>query len=399
MISASIETVATELLGDGRWETETAADGSMSPTNSTQGRHAQPCHGDTPIIRSDHSSSISTSKAANNRPYSGSDQPDPGPESSCVIRAAILEHGGPVSAKSLLRHDSQQAQEHTAEHQRTTPRKSIVDPNGSPRLVLHTERKLMISDGTVHCKGQSGQLTQDEKQSPAGSIDDESGYDGGIEESFVEVSDARDTLVPTACGQSSGVRIEDPFAQGPSLPRGCEGQTKSVRRDHFRAASALHRQHRRIDIADQGPYQSPSQGELASIDSSQNTAITSSTHGKNFKQTKGVTTLQTLQRYTQGMLLESRKRLMRELETEKQTVNGVLETYRRQCHGVLDQLFEAQEERINLCKQQMDVIRDHHTNVCQEIIQRLEETERYARKRANSHLSSEERKGKKHKSA
>ncbi|KAE8368840.1 hypothetical protein BDV27DRAFT_30341 [Aspergillus caelatus] len=309
MISASIETVATELLGDGRWETETAADGSMSPTNSTQGRHAQPCHGDTPIIRSDHSSSISTSKAANNRPCSGSDQPDPGPESSCVIRAAILEHGGPVSAKSLLRHDSQQAQEHTAEHQRTTPRKSIVDPNGSPRHVLHTEHKLMISDGTVHCKGQSGQLTQDEKQSPAGSIDDESGYDGGIEESFVEVSDARDTLVPTACGQSSGVRIENPFAQGPSLPRGCEGQTRSVRRDHFRAVSALHRQHRRIDIADQGPYQSPSQGELASIDSSQNTAITSSTHGKNFKQTKGVTTLQTLQRYTQGMLLESRKRL------------------------------------------------------------------------------------------
>ena len=93
------------------------------------------------------------------------------------------------------------------------------------------------------------------------------------------------------------------------------------------------------------------------------------------------------------------KRLMRELETEKQAVNGILETYRRQCHGVLDQLFEAQKERINLCKQQMGIIRDHHTNVCQEIVQRLEKTERYGRKRANSHLSSEERKRKKHKSA
>ena len=302
MISASIETVATELLCGGRWEMKTRADGSMSPTNSTQG-HAQPRHGDTPIIRSDHSSSISSSKAAKNRSCSGSDQPDPGPESSCVMRAAILQHGGPVSAKSLLRHDSHQAQEHTAEHQRTTPRKSIVDPNGSPRLLLHTENKILISDGTVHCRGQSGQLTQDERQTPAGNIDDESGYDGGIEESFVEMSSTRDTLVPTACDESSGVRIEDLCAQGPSLPRGCEGQTKSVRRDLFRVAPAPNRQHRRIDVADQ----SPSQGELASIDSSRNTAITPSTHGKNFKQTKRDTTIQTLQRYTQGMLLDSRK--------------------------------------------------------------------------------------------
>ncbi|KAE8165599.1 hypothetical protein BDV40DRAFT_308925 [Aspergillus tamarii] len=304
MISASIETVATELLCGGRWEMKTRADGSMSPTNSTQG-HAQPRHGDTPIIRSDHSSSISSSKAAKNRSCSGSDQPDPGPESSCVMRAAILQHGGPVSAKSLLRHDSHQAQEHTAEHQRTTPRKSIVDPNGSPRLLLHTENKILISDGTVHCRGQSGQLTQDERQTPAGNIDDESGYDGGIEESFVEMSSTRDTLVPTACDESSGVRIEDLCAQGPSLPRGCEGQTKSVRRDLFRVAPAPNRQHRRIDVADQ----SPSQGELASIDSSRNTAITPSTHGKNFKQTKRDTAIQTLQRYTQGMLLDSRKRL------------------------------------------------------------------------------------------
>ncbi|KAE8140758.1 hypothetical protein BDV38DRAFT_9624 [Aspergillus pseudotamarii] len=279
----------------------------MSPTNSTQGRHAQPRHGDTPVIQPNHSSSISTSKETENRSCSGSGQPGPSSGSSCIMRAATLEHGGPVSAKSLLHHDSQQAQEHTAEHQRTTPRKSIVDPNGSPRLLLHTENKLMISDGTVHCEGQPGQLTQDENQSPVGSIDDESVYDGGIEESFVEVSNARDMLVPTVCGESSGVRIEDLFAQGPSLSRGCEGQTKSVRRDLFRAASAPHRQHRRIDVADRGPYQSPSQGELASIDSSRNTAITSSTRGKNFKQTKGDTTLQTLQTYTQGMLLDSRK--------------------------------------------------------------------------------------------
>ncbi|RAQ71420.1 hypothetical protein COH20_003622 [Aspergillus flavus] len=397
MISASIETVA---LGDGRWETRAGADGFMSPTNSRQSpRHAQPRCGDTPIIRSDHSSSISSSEVARSKSCSGSDESALGPENSGIMRAVISGHSVPVSTKSLLPHDSQQTQERTAEHQRTTPRKSIVDPYGSPRLLSHMENKLIISDGTVHCEGQSGQLTQDVKQSPARSIVEESGYDGSIEESFVEVPDARNTLATTTCGESYGVRIGDPFAQGPILPKSCEGQTRSVRRNFFRAASEPHRQHSRVDIAGQGPYQSLSQEELSSIDPPWDTAVTSSTHAKALKETNGDTSLQELQRYTQSMLLDSSNRLKRGLETEKQTVHGVLETYRRQCHRVLDQLFEAQEERMKLCKQQMNMIRDHHANVCQELIHRLEATERCARKRTNSQLSSEERKAKKHKSA
>ncbi|KAB8224975.1 hypothetical protein BDV33DRAFT_232694 [Aspergillus novoparasiticus] len=307
MISASIETVA---LGDGRWEIKAGADGFMSPTNSRQSRrHARPRYGNTPIIRSDHSSPISSSEAAKSKSCSGSDGPAPGPESSGIMRAAISHHSVPVFTKSLLPHDSQQAQEHTAEHQRTTPRKSIVDPNGSPRLLSHMENKLIISDGMVHCEGQSGQLTQDVKQSPARSIVDESGYDGSIEESFVEVSDARNTLATTTRGESYGVRIGDPFAQGPILPKSCEGQTRSVRRNLFRAASEPHRQHSRVEIASQGLYQSLSQGELASIDPPWDTAVTSSTHGKNLKETNGDTSLQALQRYTQSMLLDSSNKL------------------------------------------------------------------------------------------
>ncbi|GAB1191880.1 hypothetical protein APSETT444_001064 [Aspergillus pseudonomiae] len=185
MISASIETVATELLDDGKW----------SATNLTQSRrHAQPRHGDALISQSDHSS----------RSCIGNDEPGPGFESSGITRAATSKHSGPVSAKPLLRHDSQQVQDHTAEHQRMTPRKSIVDINGSPRLLSHMENKIIISDGTVHRESQSRQLTQDEKQVPARSIDDESGYDGGIEESFVEVPGTKSNLAHTAYGESSG---------------------------------------------------------------------------------------------------------------------------------------------------------------------------------------------------
>lgn len=55
--------------------------------------------------------------------------------------------------------------------------------------------------------------------------------------------------------------------------------------------------------------------------------------------------------------------------------------YRRDCHRVLDQLFEAQEERIRLCQQQMNSIREHHTEVCQELMQRLERDEQQLRDR------------------
>ncbi|KAB8265673.1 hypothetical protein BDV32DRAFT_158049 [Aspergillus pseudonomiae] len=291
MITASIETVATELLDDGKW----------SATNLTQSRrHAQPRHGDTLISQSDHSS----------RSCIGNDEPGPGSESSGITRAATSKHSGPVSAKPLLRHDSQQVQDHTAEHQRMTPRKSIVDINGSPRLLSHMENKIIISDGTVHRESQSRQLTQDEKQVPARSIDDESGYDGGIEESFVEVPGTKSNLAHTAYGESSGMRIRSPFAQGPSLPRNREDRTRGMHRDRFRAASVPHRQHIRIDIAGQDLYQSPSQGELASIDSNWNTTVISSSRGRSLKKTKGDTTLQALQRSTQEMLLDSSESMM-----------------------------------------------------------------------------------------
>lgn len=54
----------------------------------------------------------------------------------------------------------------------------------------------------------------------------------------------------------------------------------------------------------------------------------------------------------------------------------MLNTYKQQCHTVLDQLFDAQMERIRLCKQQMDSIKQQHANVCQGLIRRLEENER-----------------------
>ncbi|RAH62112.1 hypothetical protein BO85DRAFT_501794 [Aspergillus piperis CBS 112811] len=86
--------------------------------------------------------------------------------------------------------------------------------------------------------------------------------------------------------------------------------------------------------------------------------------------------LQALHKRAQGMLLATSEHIIQEIESEKKTINEVLEMYRRDCHRVLDQLFEAQEERIRLCQQQMNSIREHHTEVCQELMQRLERDEK-----------------------
>lgn len=64
------------------------------------------------------------------------------------------------------------------------------------------------------------------------------------------------------------------------------------------------------------------------------------------------------------------------MEQERKTITEALETYRRQCHRVLDQLFEAQKEQIKMCREQMEGVQRHHADICREFTDRLEANER-----------------------
>ncbi|KAI9367982.1 hypothetical protein BJX61DRAFT_252531 [Aspergillus egyptiacus] len=88
------------------------------------------------------------------------------------------------------------------------------------------------------------------------------------------------------------------------------------------------------------------------------------------------TSLQELHRGMQKTLANTREQITRQMESERTTVNKALEIYRNQCHKVLDRVFSAQMERIRLCKQQMDSIKQQHADICQGLICRLEEDER-----------------------
>ncbi|KAF9884646.1 hypothetical protein FE257_001399 [Aspergillus nanangensis] len=77
----------------------------------------------------------------------------------------------------------------------------------------------------------------------------------------------------------------------------------------------------------------------------------------------------------------AQKSLQAQLSKETQVIRDVLDAYHRQCYQVLDQLFDMQEERIQLCEKQKNSIQDHHANICQELIDRLKANKEMGRRR------------------
>lgn len=51
----------------------------------------------------------------------------------------------------------------------------------------------------------------------------------------------------------------------------------------------------------------------------------------------------------------------------------MLQIYRQGCNRILDDLFRAQEARMQLYRQQMASVKEQHTQICQELIQGLQE--------------------------
>ncbi|OQD76051.1 hypothetical protein PENDEC_c005G01650 [Penicillium decumbens] len=67
------------------------------------------------------------------------------------------------------------------------------------------------------------------------------------------------------------------------------------------------------------------------------------------------------------------EQLSTQLATEQDTIRDVLQIYRMGCHRILDDLFRAQEERMQLYRQQMSSVKEQHTQVCRDLIRGLQE--------------------------
>ncbi|KAF5866172.1 hypothetical protein ETB97_000706 [Aspergillus alliaceus] len=417
-MSADTEQEDTDLSNEERREEKARRKESISSINLAQSPcQAQISRVETPIIRSPRGfdSPDNTTEEAKSCPCNGSgEEPSAHSVSPAILGTAILGDKSSDSARSPYT-DNRQGQGGIPDHSRISPKKSIVDKNGSPRLLSRVQNDLTTSGGAR----QSRQLALEGNKASVGGIDHESGYDGGLEESCAEeVSDPDRMPAPTPCRKSPSGQTRNPlgsptknassewagpFSRGTStsftkharesslrssLLRSHEGRTQIIR-DPYRTAPLLSKEHDHINNRGQGSYRSPPQGELASIGSLD--------VDENAKLNDGDTAVQALQRETRDMLLASSEHFMRRLENERQTLFKALETYRQQCYNILDCLYEAQEERINLCGQQMHLIRHNHTKICEELKGYFEAKERGVPKRTNRDSTSEERKWKKRK--
>lgn len=65
-----------------------------------------------------------------------------------------------------------------------------------------------------------------------------------------------------------------------------------------------------------------------------------------------------------------------QLAAEKATIGRVLEIYREGCSRILDDLFQAQEARMQLYRQQMQSVKEQHADICQDLVRGLQELDR-----------------------
>ncbi|CBF89655.1 hypothetical protein AN0355.2 [Aspergillus nidulans FGSC A4] len=252
--------------------------------------------------------------------------------------------------------------------------KTIVDKNGSPRLMqqasMGAEEHLTLKRQDAFPRmGQRSRkrtrgISQDDKQHTTYHTTENQTsetpctFQLAPRESDTDFSASRTTLTEEMGHQ--------PCASHPQVSAGERHLLKVVA-----SVSPGSRQEEQHQIQERvlGLY-----GSAAAAEPEQNVAfeLSKSTAG----QINWQTTLQELRVGMERTLRNNNEYLFRQIESEKATVNEVLNGYRKQCHSVLDQLFKAQIERTRLCKQQIDSIKQQHADVCQELIRRLKENER-----------------------
>ena len=72
----------------------------------------------------------------------------------------------------------------------------------------------------------------------------------------------------------------------------------------------------------------------------------------------------------------SKQHLSIQLAAERATISRVLTIYREGCGRILDDLFQAQEARMQLYRQQMQAVKEQHAEICDDLVRGLQELDR-----------------------
>ncbi|CAG8151084.1 unnamed protein product [Penicillium olsonii] len=89
-----------------------------------------------------------------------------------------------------------------------------------------------------------------------------------------------------------------------------------------------------------------------------------------------ISTLKVAQKDAHNLLHQTNTNLSIQLDAEKATITRVLEIYREGCGRILDDLFQAQEARMGLYRQQIRQVKEQHADICQDLVRGLQELDR-----------------------
>ncbi|KAJ5824960.1 DAHP synthetase I/KDSA [Penicillium robsamsonii] len=334
------------------------------------------------LSTSSHSTKICESRANSSLETSNAGNPD-------YLTAGQTEGRGfshtPESQKPLLTNESPiELNSASPQPPKSVPKTSIVDSNGSPRLMPQSAKSMVVPQLDLDGEKHHEETTSDTNASPieydgdSSSISTETKYEGVMWTKF-----QRDMLL------EYGIQMENLERSHPWPPQPHErhqhsfSQEDTADGDNSEKASTTRPSSSQSTIDERALCGVPSKNH--GFDQSFRTDISGSTQPASKlhrSSTKGdddmewISTLQVAQKDAHRLLQETNSHLSTQLAAEKATISRVLEIYREGCSRILDDLFQAQEARMQLYRQQMHVVKEQHADICQDLIRGLQELDR-----------------------
>ncbi|KAJ5427263.1 hypothetical protein N7465_002333 [Penicillium sp. CMV-2018d] len=300
----------------------------------------------------------------------------------------IEGHGSshtPESQKPLLTNEFlMEPNSASPEPPKSVPKTSIVDSNGSPRLMPQSAKSMAVPQ--LDLDGEKGHekttSITDTSLSEYGrdscSLSTESKYEGVMwtkfqREMFLEYGIQTEKLErshpwPPPKKHHPSFSQEDTADGAKSEKAWTIGRSSSQRTLDERAlGDAPSKNHGYLDRSSRTDIPASTQPAAKLHQSS-----TVDGHAD----MEWISTLQVAQKDAHHLLQQTNSHLSTQLAAEKATVSRVLEIYREGCSRILDDLFQAQEARMQLYRQQMQSIKEQHAEICQDLVRGLQELDR-----------------------
>ncbi|KAJ5213986.1 hypothetical protein N7449_001155 [Penicillium cf. viridicatum] len=291
----------------------------------------------------------------------------------------------PESQKPLLTNESlMELNSASPEPPKSVPKTSIVDSNGSPRLMPQSAKSMVVPQ--LDLDGEKGheETTSVTDTSPSEydrdscSLSTESKYEGVMWTKF-----QRDMFLEYGI-QTEKLERSHPWPP-PKKHQPSFSQKDIADGAKFEKASTIGQSSSQRTLDERALGDAPSKNH-GYLDKSFRTDISASTQpaGKSHQAStvdghddmEWISTLQVAQKDAHHLLQQTNSHLSTQLAAEKATISRVLEIYREGCSRILDDLFQAQEARMQLYRQQMQSVKEQHADICQDLVRGLQELDR-----------------------